>query len=183
MAERVTLQDPIRRGFGETDASKKVLFRNRCIRRGLCRAPRKPVAPRARALGKTAVSLPLLEGCQRRDQSRCTELKESRAKFVLDLCGTSRGSRRAETPNLVKAFKSSRKNGRFVTINLSLDKEVGPPKKYPEERDPKRIQGFLSDWSATSVPLDYELLRIPAISLIGPDGRIIAAVRNALPRK
>ena len=36
------------------------------------------------------------------------------------------------------------------------------------------LQGFLGDWSDTDIPAQFGVQGIPAIFLIGPDGKIVA---------
>jgi hypothetical protein len=55
------------------------------------------------------------------------------------------------------------------------------------------VQGFLGRWADATVPGDYGVRGIPAIFLIGPDGRVLAedlrgeailqTVQAALPAK
>jgi hypothetical protein len=60
-------------------------------------------------------------------------------------------------------------------ISLSLDKEAKTPKKFAASHDIKWIQGFLGNWSSDKVTGAYGVYGIPAISLIGPDGKVIAS--------
>jgi hypothetical protein len=59
-------------------------------------------------------------------------------------------------------------------VGLSLDKSKDAPRSYVEKNGLRWTQGFLGDWAKTKVPEDYGVSGIPAIWLIGPDGRIVA---------
>ncbi len=73
-------------------------------------------------------------------------------------------------------------------IGPSLDQTVEAPKDYTSREGIGWHQGFLGDWSKASLPAEYGLEGIPAIFLIGPDGKIIATdlrgehIKGALER-
>ena len=78
-------------------------------------------------------------------------------------------------------------------VGLSLDPEVAAPRNYTAKNTIGWTQGFLGDWSKADVPARFGVEGIPAIFLIGPDGKIIAkglrgeeikaAVQTALENK
>lgn len=80
----------------------------------------------------------------------------------------------AETPALKEAYDRFKDFDNFVMIGLSLDSAVDSPRNYAEENELGRIQGFLGDWSKTTVPDDYGVQGIPAIMLVDPEGRLVA---------
>lgn len=96
-------------------------------------------------------------------------------KFVLlGFWATWCGQCRAETPTLEEAYDRFKNLGNFVMIGLSLDTAVEAPKKYVEENELGWIQGFLGEWSKTSIPEEYGVQRIPATMLVDPEGRLVA---------
>ena len=102
-------------------------------------------------------------------------LADYRGKYVLlDFWATWCGPCVAETPYLKETFDAFGHDERFVMIGLSLDKSKDAPKSYVEKNGLRWTQGFLGDWAKTKVPDEYGISGIPAIWLIGPDGKIIA---------
>jgi hypothetical protein len=59
-------------------------------------------------------------------------------------------------------------------VSLSLDPDAAAPRNYNATNGLGWTQGFLGEWSRTDVPRRFGVEGIPAIFLIGPDGRIIA---------
>ena len=102
-------------------------------------------------------------------------LDDYREKYVLlEFWATWCGPCRVQTPYLKEVFETFESDERFVMIGLSLDKSPEPARQYVSHEGLGWIQGYLGDWSATEVPASYGVTAIPAILLIGPDGRIIA---------
>ena len=103
------------------------------------------------------------------------DLADYRGKYVLlDFWATWCGPCVAETPYLKETFDAFGHDERFAMIGLSLDKSKDAPKSYVEKNGLRWTQGFLGDWAKTKIPEDYGVSGIPAIWLIGPDGKIIA---------
>jgi len=59
-------------------------------------------------------------------------------------------------------------------VGLSLDPEMAAPRDYTKKNDIGWTQGFLGDWSKSTLPDRFGVQGIPAIFLIGPDGSIVA---------
>jgi len=115
-----------------------------------------------------AFEVPTLDG-------RTLKLADLRGKYVLlDFWATWCGPCRGETPHLKSAYEKFGKDPRFVIVSLSLDAEQKEPRDYAKKEPMDWPQGFLGDWSKAKLPNEYGVRGIPAIFLIGPDGKIIA---------
>jgi thiol-disulfide isomerase/thioredoxin len=107
-------------------------------------------------------------------EGRPLRLADFRGKYVLlDFWATWCGPCLGETPNLKAAYAAYGGDPRFAIIGLSLDKGVAAPKDYARQNEIKWTQGFLGPSSESAVTPLYGVEGIPAIFLIGPDGKII----------
>ena len=103
------------------------------------------------------------------------KLADYHGKYVLlDFWATWCGPCVGETPNMKAIYDAFGKNARFAMISLSLDSDPAAPKRFARNRDLVWTQGFLGDWSNDKVTATYGVYGIPAIFLIGPDGKIVA---------
>lgn len=102
-------------------------------------------------------------------------LEDFRGKYLLlDFWATWCGPCIAEIPELEAVHDRFGDEARFAMLSLSLDAEQEAPRQFVEERGLPWLQGFLGDWIDGGVQDAYHVEAIPAIILIGPDGKLVA---------
>ncbi len=103
------------------------------------------------------------------------KLEDFRGKVVLlDFWASWCGSCVAKMPELKAVYKDFGGRGDFEIIGLSLDRSIETAKRFAERQELKWVQGFLGEWTSTEIPERYGVSAIPALYLIGRDGRLIA---------
>ena len=80
-----------------------------------------------------------------------------------------------ETPFLKETYETFKSDERFAVLGLSLDPKEDAPREYAKKNDLNWTQGFLGDWSKTQIPAEFGVEGIPAIFLIGPDGKVVSS--------
>jgi peroxiredoxin len=106
---------------------------------------------------------------------KIVKLQDYRGKVVLlNFWATWCGPCVAELPTLKKIHADFSENDRFEMISLSLDSSIDPVRRMVQQKGLNWIQGYLGNWSQTELPSQYTVSYLPAVIIIGPDGKIVS---------
>ncbi len=104
-------------------------------------------------------------------------LGDFRGKYVLLSFWAPSSSRGADgdgIPRLREIHEAFGREERLVILSLSLDEAIDAPRQFQEKRKLPWMQGFLGEGIQGAIPDRYGVREMPAIVLIGPDGKIVA---------
>jgi peroxiredoxin len=103
-------------------------------------------------------------------------LSDYRGKYVLlDFWATWAGPTWAEREELKKIHEAYGKDERLVMLSLSLDHDAKVARDDIQKRGYEWTQCLLGNWKHDRVTRAWGVEGIPAIYLIGPEGKIVAA--------
>ncbi len=102
-------------------------------------------------------------------------LADFRGKYVLlDFWATWCRPCIAEIPQLQAVHETYGNDKTFAILSLSIDEKIDEPKKFQEKRKLPWTQAFLGGSIQGPTPASFGVRAIPALVLVGPDGKIIA---------
>jgi thiol-disulfide isomerase/thioredoxin len=103
------------------------------------------------------------------------KLEDYRGRYVLlDFWATWCAPCLAEIPQLKETYESFARDGQLVMIGLSLDEGIDAPKRLVAAREIPWLQVFVDEATGGPIARAYGAQSIPAIFLIGPDGKVVA---------
>ncbi|MGP0070162.1 MAG: carboxypeptidase regulatory-like domain-containing protein [Isosphaeraceae bacterium] len=106
---------------------------------------------------------------------RRLKLQDFRGKYLLlGFWATWCGPCLAELPELKAVHDRFGVDERFAMLSLSLDADKETPRTFAAEKGLRWIQGFLGNWIEGGAQEAYHVEAIPALFLIGPDGKLKA---------
>jgi peroxiredoxin/protocatechuate 3,4-dioxygenase beta subunit len=79
-----------------------------------------------------------------------------------------------ELPTLKAIHADLAEDDRFEMISLSLDGSIDPVRRLVHQYQLDWVQVHLGNWSQTELPSQYSVSYLPAVFIIGPDGKIIS---------
>jgi hypothetical protein len=76
-------------------------------------------------------------------------------------------------PHIRAAYDELGKDGRLAIVSLSVDDAIEAPRKFQEERKLPWTVGWARGRIASGPNAAYGVRAIPALFLIGPDGKVV----------
>lgn len=103
------------------------------------------------------------------------KLSDFKGRFILlefwaVWCAPCKG----EIPYLKQTYDTFKSDDRFAMISLSLDENPQIAREFVGEQSLEWNQGYLGEWPPGPVAKSYQVLGVPSIYLIGPDGKVLA---------
>ena len=110
------------------------------------------------------------------------KLSDFRGKYiVLDFWATWCQPCVAAIPHLRQTWEQFKTRNNFVLISLSVDQSIDVARQFATTNTLAGVQGFLNQEGTDRAAEQYSLGGIPALFLIGPEGKVLAV--NIEPSK